>query len=73
LRRSIAIFEEVRNEVELARSWRSYSELLRQMPGHEHDPALVEEARLFAKRADEVFAKMRASAAALTGQAIFAR
>jgi tetratricopeptide (TPR) repeat protein len=73
LRRSIAIFEEVRNEVELARSWRSYSEVLRQMPGHEQDPALVEEARLFAKRADEVFAKMRASAAALTGQPIFAR
>jgi tetratricopeptide (TPR) repeat protein/type II secretory pathway predicted ATPase ExeA len=73
LRRSIAIFEEVRNEVELARSWRSYSELLRQMPGHEHDPALVEEATLFARRAEEVFAKMRASAAALTGQAIFAR
>jgi tetratricopeptide (TPR) repeat protein len=73
LRRSIAIFEEVRNEVELARSWRSYSELLRQMPGHAQNPALVEEARLFASRAEAVFAKMRASAAALAGGANFAR
>jgi len=34
LKRSIAIFEEVGNEVELARSCRAYAELLRQTPEH---------------------------------------
>jgi len=73
LRRSIAIFEEVGNEVELARSCRAYAELLRQTPEHATNPAVAAEAKLLAKRAEEIFAKMRASAGGLGGEALFAR
>ena len=62
LRRSIGIFEEVGNEVELARSCRAYAELLRQSPDHASSPALVAEARALARRAEEIFAKMRPGA-----------
>jgi tetratricopeptide (TPR) repeat protein len=73
LKRSIAIFEEVGNEVELARSCRSYAELLRQMPEHASNPAIAAEAKLLAKRAEEIFAKMRASTAGLGGESLYAR
>jgi tetratricopeptide (TPR) repeat protein len=59
LKRSIAIFEEVGNEVELARSCRAYAELLRQTPEHATDPAVAAEAKLLSKRAEEIFAKVR--------------
>ena len=65
LRRSMAIFEEVGNEVELARSCRAYAELLRQSPDHATDPAVAAEARALAKRAEAIFAKMRSSAASV--------
>jgi tetratricopeptide (TPR) repeat protein/type II secretory pathway predicted ATPase ExeA len=61
LRRSIAIFEEVGNEVELARSCRAYAELLRQTPEHGTNAAVVAEARTLAKRAEDIFAKMKAN------------
>jgi tetratricopeptide (TPR) repeat protein/type II secretory pathway predicted ATPase ExeA len=67
LKRSIAIFEEVGNEVELARSCRAYAELLRQSPDHASNPALVAEARALARRAEEIFAKMRPGALANGG------
>ena len=73
LKRSIAIFEEVGNEVELARSCRAYAELLRQTPDHATNPAVAAEAKSLSKRAEEIFAKMRASAGPLGGEALFAR
>ena len=73
LKQSIAIFEEVGNEVELARSCRAYAELLRQTPEHSHNPAIASEASLLSRRAEEIFAKMRASAGGLGGEALFAR
>jgi tetratricopeptide (TPR) repeat protein len=73
LKRSIAIFEEVGNEVELARSCRAYAELLRQTPEHASDPAVAAEAKVLSGRAEEIFAKMRASAGGLGGEALFAR
>jgi tetratricopeptide (TPR) repeat protein/type II secretory pathway predicted ATPase ExeA len=73
LKQSIAIFEEVGNEVELARSCRAYAELLRQTPEHSHNPAIATEASLLSRRAEEIFAKMRASAGGLGGEALFAR
>jgi tetratricopeptide (TPR) repeat protein/type II secretory pathway predicted ATPase ExeA len=67
LKLSIAIFEEVGNEVELARSCRAYAELLRQAPDHASNPALAAEARGLAKRAEDIFAKMRTGFAASAG------
>ncbi len=69
LKRSIAIFEEVGNEVELARSCRAYAEPLRQSPDHATNPAVAAEARALAKRAEDVFAKMRMGAFAARGDA----
>jgi len=73
LRRSIGIFEEVGNEVELARSCRAYAELLRQTPEHASNPAIAAEARTLSKRAEDIFAKMRASSGGLGGEALAAR
>jgi tetratricopeptide (TPR) repeat protein len=68
LQRSIAIFEEVGNDVELARSCRAYAELLCQLPEHATDPAIAAQAELLSRRAEDIFAKMRAGAAgAMTG------
>jgi tetratricopeptide (TPR) repeat protein len=64
LKRSIAIFEEIGNEAELARSCRAYSDLLRGTPEHETDQGVAVEAQALAKRAEEIQAKMRAQAAA---------
>jgi tetratricopeptide (TPR) repeat protein/type II secretory pathway predicted ATPase ExeA len=61
LKRSIAIFEEVGNEVELARSYTSYAELLRKMPEHAHDATVAAEATQLAGRAEDIFARMRAT------------
>jgi tetratricopeptide (TPR) repeat protein len=73
LKQSIAVLEKVGNQVELARSWRSYADLLRRMPEHSTSAALADEATSLATRAEEVFTKMRASAAALAREALFAR
>ena len=59
MKHSISIFEEIGNEVELARSSRSFAELLRQTPEHARNPAVIAEATLMARRADLIFAKMR--------------
>jgi hypothetical protein len=64
LKRSIAIFDEIGNDVELARSCRASSELLRGTPGHATDHAVAAEAQILAKRADEIQAKMHAQALA---------
>ena len=73
LRRSIGIFEEVGNEVELARSCRAYAELLRQTPEHASNPAIAAEARTLSKRAEDIFAKMRSIGGGLGGEALAAR
>jgi tetratricopeptide (TPR) repeat protein len=73
LRKSMQIFEEIGNEVELARSSRAYAELLRQTPEHATNPAIVAEAMLLAKKAEDIFARMRASAGGLGGEALFAK
>jgi tetratricopeptide (TPR) repeat protein len=73
LKTSIAIFEEIGNEVELARSSRSYAEILRRIPTYGTDPAVAAEANLFANRAEAIFAKMRASAGGLSADVLVAR
>ena len=73
LKTSISIFEEIGNEVELARSSRSYAEILRRTPTYGTDPAVAAEANLFASRAEAIFAKMRASAGGLSGEVLVGR
>jgi hypothetical protein len=73
LLRSIAIFEDVGNEVELARSCRSYAETLRQSGDVAQDPALAREVASFAKRADDIFAKLKISSFGIEPDAFFGR
>jgi tetratricopeptide (TPR) repeat protein len=61
LLQSIWIFEEIGNDVELARSCRVYAALLRASTDLQSDPAAVEEADQFAKRAEEIFARLKMS------------
>jgi tetratricopeptide (TPR) repeat protein len=61
LLRSVAIFEEIGNEVELARSCRAYGDALKNAVDTASDPALAREAASFAKRADEIFARLKSS------------
>lgn len=70
LKRSIAIFEELGNDVELARSYRAYAALLRRMPEHAHDATVAAQARELAGRAEDIFAKMRATVASFSGVAV---
>ncbi len=70
LKRSIAIFEEIGNEVELARSYRAYAALLRRMPEHARDATVAAQARELAGRADDIFAKMRATVASFSDAAV---
>jgi tetratricopeptide (TPR) repeat protein len=61
LLQSIWIFEEIGNDVELARSCRIYADLLSASPDRQSDPAMTEEADQFAKRAEEIFARLKIS------------
>jgi tetratricopeptide (TPR) repeat protein/type II secretory pathway predicted ATPase ExeA len=61
LRKSIAIFEDVGNQVQLARSSRAYADLLRQTPEHEQNPAIAAEVTLLTRRAEEILAKLHAA------------
>jgi hypothetical protein len=58
LLQSIWIFEEIGNDVELARSCRVYADLLRASPDFEADEVAVQEASQFERRAEEIFAKL---------------
>jgi tetratricopeptide (TPR) repeat protein len=60
LLQSIFIFEEISNDVELARSLRLYSALLKASPDFQNDPVAAREATQFAERADAIFAKIEA-------------
>ena len=73
LLRSIAIFEDIGNEVELARSCRSYAETLKQAVDLASEPALAREAASFSKRADEIFQKLKISAYGIEPEAFFSR
>jgi tetratricopeptide (TPR) repeat protein len=55
---SIVIFEEIGNEVELARSCRAYALLLRSVPEIRVNPELEVEAMEYARRADDIFSKL---------------
>jgi predicted ATPase len=73
VKRSVAIFEEVGNQVELARSCRAYATLLGRLPEHATNAALAAEARRLAARAEEILAKIGASAASIVREAIGVR
>jgi tetratricopeptide (TPR) repeat protein len=73
LLRSVAIFEEIGNEVELARSCRSYAETLKHAVDLSQDPPLAREAASFAKRAEEIFARLRSSSQGIEPDAFYSR
>ena len=70
LKRSIAIFEELGNDMELARSYRAYAALLRRMPEHARDATVAAQARELQGRAEDIFAKMRATVASFSEVAV---
>ncbi len=65
LKQSISIFEELGNDVELARSCRAYVELLKGTLEYRSDPAVAEEAASYTKRADDVLARLKMGAAGI--------
>ncbi len=71
LLQSVWIFEEIGNDVELARSCRVYAALLKASPDYETDPASAKEAEQFARRAEEIFAKLKLSSHGFDAEAIF--
>jgi tetratricopeptide (TPR) repeat protein len=73
LLQSISIFEEIGNDVELARSCRSYAETLKHAVDLSQDETLAREAASFQKRAEEIFAKLRISAMGLEPEGFFGR
>jgi tetratricopeptide (TPR) repeat protein len=71
LLQSIWIFEEIGNEVELARSCRVYAELLRQSPEFGASREAQVEAEQFRKRSEDIFAKLRISAYGIQPEGFF--
>jgi len=71
LLQSIWIFEEIGNDVELARSCRVYANLLRASADQQPDPAALEEADQFTSRAEEIFARLKISAYGLDADVFF--
>jgi tetratricopeptide (TPR) repeat protein len=71
LLQSIFIFEEIGNDVELARSCRVYAALLRASPESQQDAEMASEADQFAKRAEEIFAKLRISSYGVEADGFF--
>jgi hypothetical protein len=57
--RAIKIFEEIGNEVELARSYRAYAVVVRQVPELANDPDTLIEAEEMDRLADLVFRKLQ--------------
>ena len=72
LLKAITIFEEIGTEVELARSCRAYADLLRNTTEYATDPKIIREAAQYAKRAEEIFARLKISAFGLEPDAFFA-
>jgi len=71
LLQSIWIFEEIGNDVELARSCRVYAGLLRISQELAPDAAVLEEADQYAKRADEIFARLKISSMGVDADVFF--
>ncbi len=71
IRQSIATFEEIGNEIELARSCRSYAQLLRVSPDHGRDPKVAIDAAAYMKRAEDILAKLTLSVRGFQPQAFF--
>jgi hypothetical protein len=65
VKQSMGIFEAMGNELELARSCRAYAALLRRMPDHHANADAAAEAAKLTGRADDIFAKMRATTASI--------
>jgi tetratricopeptide (TPR) repeat protein len=61
--RSVAIFEQTGNEVELARTYRVYARFLKNEPEYQDDESARGEADQMQARADEIFQRLRISAA----------
>jgi tetratricopeptide (TPR) repeat protein len=73
LLQSVWIFEEIGNDVELARSCRVYAALVRASPDFETDAVSVKEADQFARRADTIFEKLKASSKGIDPEGLFAK
>jgi tetratricopeptide (TPR) repeat protein len=65
VKQSMGIFDAMGNELELARSCRAYAALLRRMPDHQSNADAAAEAAKLAGRADDIFAKIRATTASI--------
>ena len=63
-RKSLAIFEELGALAELARTCKSYSDMLRATPDFATDQSVAAQAQLLSRRADEIQTTLRAHAAA---------
>jgi len=72
IRQSIAIFEEIGNDIELARSCRSYAQLLRVSPDHGRKPQVAADAAAYMKRADDTLAKLQITVRGLEPESFFA-
>jgi tetratricopeptide (TPR) repeat protein len=71
LLQSIAIFEEIGNEIELGRSYRAYARLLQASPEFATDPGVAREVADFIRRADDILAKLKISSFGLQPEAFF--
>lgn len=65
--RSVAIFEQTGNEVELARTYRVYARFLQTEPEYTDDDVAQDEAEQMGQRAGEIFARLQHSTADLSG------
>ena len=61
--RSVAIFEQTGNDVELARTFKVYARFLTSEPEFAKDPKVVAEAKQMDQRADGIFTRLRISRA----------
>lgn len=73
LLQSIWIFEEIGNDVELARSCRVYAALLKASPEFQSDANARAEAEQFSRRAEEIFAKLKISSFGFDADNFFGR
>ncbi|MBW2529403.1 MAG: tetratricopeptide repeat protein [Deltaproteobacteria bacterium] len=67
--RSVAIFEQTGNEIELGRTFDAYARFLRSEPEFAEDEGAQQEAEQMEARAKEIFERLRVSAADFSGPA----
>jgi len=68
---SIATFEQIGNDIELARSCRAYAQILRVSPDHARDPKVAADAAAYMKRAEDTLAKLTITVRGLEPDAFF--